>query len=141
MSWFHIYALPGLVGAIILWVIAVFWYGVGFKKRWTLLVGHTGAAKPGRAAFEMIMAFILSFILAIVLANVISGMGHLLWGNTLNFREGASIAVMCWFGFIAPPMLTQSLFERRPANLFAINAGYWIVAMSVCGGVLAVMTK
>ena len=141
MSWFHMYALPALVGAVILWVIAVFWYGVGFRKRWTVLVGHTSGAKPGRVAFEMIMAFILSFILAIVLANVIAGMGHLLGGNVMSFRIGASIAVMCWFGFIAPPMLTQSLFERRSANLFAINAGYWIVSMAVTGGVLALMTK
>jgi Protein of unknown function (DUF1761) len=141
MSGFHFYAFPVLVAAVIQFAIGAIWYGVGFRKRWTALAGHTGEAKMGRAAFEMIASFILSVVISAILANVIDGLGNLLWGGNPSFSVGASVAVMCWFGFIAPPMLMQAIFERRPVNLFAINAGYWIVAMAVSGGVLAVMTR
>lgn len=141
MGGFHFYAMPVLVAAVIQWVIAAIWYGFGFKKRWTALVGHTGEAQPGRAAFEMIAAFVLSIVLSAVLANVIVGLGNLIFSGAPTFRVGAGIGILCWFGFVAPPMLTQSIFERRPANLFAINAGYWVVSLALSGGVLAVMAR
>lgn len=141
MSGVQSYTVPVIVAAAIQWAIGALWYGVGFRKSWTALVGITGEAKPRRTAFEMLSAFVLSVVLCSILANVIAGLGRLLWSGEPTFRTGASVAIMCWFGFIAPPMLMQSIFERRPVNLFAINAGYWVVAMAVSGGVLAVMIQ
>ena len=141
MGGIHFYSVPVIVAAAIQWVVGALWYGVVFKKRWTMLAGQAGEAKPRRAVFEMVSAFILSVVLCAVLANVIVGLSNLLLKGLVTFRVGASISVLCWFGFIAPPMLTQSIFERRPVNLFAINAGYWVVSMAISGGVLAVMTR
>jgi hypothetical protein len=141
MKGIHFYLLPVIVAAIVQWVIGAIWYGIGFRKRWIALVGSTGEGKPGRAVFEMFCSFVMSIILSFVLANVIVGFGNLLPGGSPGFQLGASIAIVCWFGFIAPTMLTQHMFERRPANLFAINAGYWVVAMAISGGVLGVMAR
>jgi hypothetical protein len=38
---------------------------------------------------------------------------------------------------VAPVMITQSISEKRPVKLFAINAAYWLLAMMIGGGILA----
>jgi hypothetical protein len=47
------------------------------------------------------------------------------------------MGVICWLGFMAPPLFAQHIFEGRRANLFAINAGYWLLAMAIGGAILA----
>jgi hypothetical protein len=37
---------------------------------------------------------------------------------------------------MSPPLFAQHIYEKRPFRLFAINAGYWLVAMMVSGGIL-----
>ena len=135
----HIYLIPALVAAVVMWVIGALWYGVFFKKRWMSLVGDL----PGKRspAFDMVCSFILGFVLCVALSNVIALLGTILWSGHPGFTQGYSIGIMCWFGFIAPPMLTQSLYEKRPVNLFVINMGYWVVSMAFAGGVAAVMMK
>lgn len=141
MSNFHIYPLATLAAAVVQWVIGAFWYGVAFKKRWLALVGPRPNNTAGRGAVEMVYSFILSLVLSLVLVNVIVGLGNLLMGGIPGFRVGAAIGVLSWLGFVASPMLTQHIYERRPANLFAINAGYWVVALAFSGGVAAVLLK
>lgn len=123
------YAL--LAAAAIQWVIGALWYGVFLKKSWRKLSGE-GATTGGRAAFGMICSFIASLILCFVLVHII------LWAGAPTFGAGAALAVICWLGFMAPPQFAQHIHERRPVNLFAINAAYWMIAMAVSGGVLAV---
>ena len=120
-----------LASAAIQWVIGALWYGVIFRKSWKKLVG-VEAASGGRAIFAMVCSFVASLILCFVLVHII------LWAGAPTFRDGAALAIVCWLAFIAPPMFAQSIHERRPANLFAINAGYWIIAMAISGGVLAI---
>ena len=104
------------------------WYGVFFKKSWAAKVGGAG----GNATFTIVSSFIASFVLCFVLARVI------IWAGTQQFMGGVALAIICWLGFMAPPILVQHIQEKRPANLFAMNAVYWMLAMSVSGGVLAV---
>jgi len=35
------------------------------------------------------------------------------------------------------PLFSETLYERRSFKLFAINAGYWLVALLITGGLLA----
>lgn len=132
MRLFNVHVWPVVVAALIQWVIGAIWYGVAFKKSWTKLVGGMEGTTRGRAAFAMICSFVTSIVLAFVMANV------LVMAGTLTFMGGVALAIMCWLGFMAPPLLTQHIYERRPANLFAINATYWMVAMAISGGVLGV---
>jgi hypothetical protein len=135
----HIHLIPALVAAVVMWVIGALWYGVFFKKRWMSLVGDlTGKRSP---VFDMVCSFILGFVLCVALSNMIALLGTILWSGHPGFTQGYSIGIMCWFGFIAPPMLTQSLHEKRPVNLFVINMGYWVVSMAFAGGVAAVLMK
>jgi hypothetical protein len=63
---------------------------------------------------------------------------HILgWAGAATFSGGFRLAVICWVGFMAPPLFSQHIFENRRVNLFAINAAYWLLAMALGGGILA----
>lgn len=128
----HVNYLALVVAAAIQWLLGALWYGVAFRKSWTALTGGAGQTSRGRATFAMICSFVASFILSFVLVHII------LWAGTPTFLAGAALAIVCWLGFMAPPLFAQHIYEHRPVNLFAINAGYWVVAMAISGGVLAV---
>jgi len=132
MHAFQVNHLALLVSALVQWILGAVWYGVIFKKRWSVLTGITmgGDAKGG--IFAMVCSFVGSLILSFVLVHII------LWASRADFLSGASIGIVCWLGFMAPPLFTQHIYERRPANLFAINAAYWLLAMALSGGILAV---
>lgn len=131
MHVFHVHYSAVVVAAAIQWLFGWLWYGVAFKKRWTQLLGFSEPGKPSSAALAMIASFVASLVLCFVLANLI------MMAGTGAFMGGLALAVICWLGFMAPPMFAQHIYERRPANLFAINAAYWMVAMAFAGGVLA----
>jgi hypothetical protein len=111
-------------------LLGALWYGVVFKKSWTKLVGFTEGQEPKNRAFGAVSSFIACFVLSFVLAHIIELSG----ANTV--MGGASLGIVCWFGFMAPPLFTQHIFENRRANLFAINAAYWLLAMAIGGGIL-----
>ena len=69
----------------------------------------------------------LSFVLAHIVALA----------QSITASDGASIGIVCWFGFMAPPLFVQHIFENRRANLLAINAAYWLLAMAMGGAILA----
>lgn len=131
MHLFHVNHAAVLVSALIQWVLGAFWYGVAFKKSWLKLTGLASEGSPKAAVLPMISSFVASLVLSFVLAHV------LLWAGTNTFKAGMAMGIVCWLGFLAPPILAQHIYERRPANLFAINGAYWLVAMALSGGVLA----
>ncbi len=125
------FVLPVLAAALIQWIIGALWYGLLFRKSWRKLVGGTAEANSWRTVFTLCCSLVASLMLSFVLVTVLRLAG------SATFNAGAALAVICWLGFIALPLLVQHVHERRPVNLFAINAGYWMVAMAVTGGILA----
>lgn len=129
---FHLNYAAVVVAAVLQCAIGMLWYGVFFKKSWSSLVGFKEGEKPKGAVFATVSSFVASIILCFVLANVMLAVAK------PAFMAGVSIGIVCWLGFMAPPLFAQHIYERRPANLFAINAAYWLIAMAVSGGVVAV---
>lgn len=119
------------ISAVIQWLFGALWYGVIFKNSWRKLVGFAEGEKPKNAWFGMITSLIVCFLLSFVLAHVLH------WAGTNTFSGGIKIGIICWFGFIAPPLLAQHIFENRRANLFAINGVYWLIVMIIGGAILA----
>jgi hypothetical protein len=132
MHLFHVNCWAVLVAAVLQWLLGAFWYGLVVKKSWRALTGYKEGEKKVNAIFAMTSSFVASLILSFVLGNVI------LWAGTTLFTAGAALGIVCWFGFMAPPLFAQHIYENRPANLFAINAAYWMLAMALSGAVLAV---
>jgi hypothetical protein len=132
MNVFHANHLAVLVSALAQFLLGWVWYGVIFKKSWTKLVGFSEGSKGLNPIFAMACTFVANLILSFALVHLI------LLLSLQDFQSGASIGIVCWLGFMAAPLFTQHIFERRPANLFAINAAYWMLAMALAGGILAV---
>jgi hypothetical protein len=95
------------------------------------LAGFSETNKPKNGAMTMVFSFVACLLLSYVLAHVIA------FAGAMTYTAGAKFGVICWLGFMAPPLFTQHIAENRRANLFAINAAYWLLVMSFGGGLLA----
>jgi hypothetical protein len=111
--------------------LGALWYGVIFKNSWKHLTGLGEGQKPKSQVFGVIASLAACFLLCFVLAHILG------FARRLTAVDGVAIGIICWFGFMGPPLLVQHVFENRRANLLAINACYWLVAMAVGGAILA----
>ena len=127
----HVNWVMVIVTAVLQWILAFVWYGIIFRKSWRKLVGLPEGEKPKNVVFAGIVAFIACLLLSFVMVHVD------MWAGAKLFPAGAAIGTVCWIGFMAPPLLAQHVFEGRRVNLFAINAAYWLLAMSLGSGLLA----
>ena len=132
MHHLHFNHLAILVAALIQFFLGALWYSLLFAKPWMALTRHTPGERPKVAVVAMVSSFIGGLILSFVLAHVV------LWSGAATVGWGALIGFICWLGFIAAPLLAETMYEQRPFKLFAINSGYWLVALLVSGGLLAV---
>ena len=123
-----------VIAAVAQLLLGSLWYGLVFRKSWRTLAGIPEGQKLKEMVFPMIVFFIACLLLSFVLADLMA-----MAPNVVKpmFTAGAKIGVICWVGFIAPVLVTQHIWERRRVNLFAINAGYWLLAMALAGGLLA----
>jgi hypothetical protein len=96
------------------------------------LTGHVPGSRPKGAVAGMITSFIGGLLLSFILAHVV------MWSGAATIGCGALIGFICWLGFIAMPLLAETIYEQRSFKLFAINNGYWLAAVVVSGGILAV---
>jgi len=119
-----------LVATVCEWLLGALWYGVMFKKSWRTLVGYAEGEKQKNAVLGAVASFITCFLLTFVLVHIIG------WAGANTFTGGSKLGVICWAGFIAPPFVVQHIYERRRANLFAINGAYWLLVMALGGGLL-----
>ncbi len=126
----HVSYLWIVIAAVVMWLLGALWYGLIFKKSWHKLAFPEGD-KPKNAIFAMAASLVACLLLSFVLAHVIEMAG------TKLFTDGFKMGVICWLGFMAPPLFAQHIWEGRRANLFAINAGYWLMAMAIGGAILA----
>ncbi|MDR3773719.1 MAG: DUF1761 domain-containing protein [Terracidiphilus sp.] len=131
MHHLHFNHWPILVAAIVQWVLGALWYSLFFAKPWMALTGHKKGERPKGAVVAMISSFFGGLILCFVLAHVV------MWSGATTWCWGALVGFICWLGFVATPLFFEKLYEQRPLKLFAINAGYWLVALVSSGVLLA----
>jgi hypothetical protein len=121
------------VSAVIQWIIGAIWYSpILFAKPWMALIPTVPDKKSKSMIAGMISSFIGSLILSFVLAHIV------FWSGVTSFWNGALMGLVVWCGFVASPGFAQGIYEGRPFKLFAINTGYWLVALVVSGGMLAI---
>jgi hypothetical protein len=129
----HASILTILVSAVFQWFLGAAWYSPAlFAKPWMAALGIRPDGEKKGFVFAMICSLIASLILSFVLWHMVS------WAEATTWGMGAFIGFLCWLGFIAAPSFPQGLYERRPAILFLINTGYWLVGMLVTGAVVAI---
>jgi hypothetical protein len=114
-------------------VIGFLWYGPLFGKMWQKLSGISDADIK-KAGSNMPMLYGTMFLATLVTAYVLSHFQQA--GGAMDMMDGAMIGFWAWLGFVATTMLTNVLFDKKPFNLYLLNAGYQLVSLVVMGALL-----
>ena len=128
MNWLAI-----IIAAIANMIIGFLWYGnFAFGKSWMKLSGR--AMGEGQQPGPL---YALTIIGAIVQAIAMSWFAVHTGAN--SGAAGAILGLLVGLGFIAPAMFADVLFAGRPAHLYAITAGYQVLAAVVQGAIIGFM--
>jgi hypothetical protein len=121
-----------LLAAVAFFAVGAVWYGLLFSKPWARLSGVTeeearGSNLPLIYGTTALLGLVSAIGLAALLgpdATVASGLG-----------AGLGVGVL----IVGPALLIQSLYERKPLTLWALNAGYNAVGFAVMGLVIGAL--
>ncbi len=129
--------LAVLAAAIANMIIGALWYGPLFGRKWMGLIGitpeemKTMSMTPVKA---MLIGFILTLVMAYVLAhNIVFGSAYLEMSGATAGMQGA---FWNWLGFVVPVTAGVWLWEGKSWKLWALNAGYYLVALLVAGAII-----
>jgi len=124
-----------IVAAIANMVIGFLWYGTwAFGKSWMTLSGRTmGEGFPAGPGPLYAMTAAAAVVQAITMSWFVSQTG------ANSGAAGAIIGLYVGLGFIAAAMFAEVLFAGRHPRLFAITAGYSVVAAIVQGIIIGFM--
>lgn len=143
-------------------VIGFIWYNPKvFGKAWMEASGMTDEkVKGGNMAVIFGLSFVLAFMVAFALNGFVIHQNHIhsLFHNndeglkqTLNyldsnhegwlnywrdFRHGSIHGFFGGLFFAMPVLITNALFERKGIKYALVNGGYWIVTLTLMGGVI-----
>jgi hypothetical protein len=124
--------------AIVVAMIASFlfeaaWYSY-FLNPWVVGIGRTRewlmSPQGINPAVQYGTALLCSFIAATVLSISIQISGP------QTIKRGIACGTIIWFGFIATGLARNYIFEVRPVELWAINAGYGLIEMILIGAIV-----
>lgn len=124
------------VSAVAKFILGAIWYSVLFGAQWMRL---TGVTEEMAAQSNMAMVFISSLMLYFVQAYVLAHFVH--YANATNAKGGLQTGFWIWLGFVATLLMQGVLYERRPMELWAINAGYELLSLVLMGVILATWKK
>lgn len=120
-----------LVATPIPLAIGAAWYSpLGFARQWMRRAGLSDSDLRRGMALGFGAATIAGFLLAWVLATTLA------FAETANAVDGLLGGFFCWLGFTAATFAANDFMERRPAALWAINAGYWLLVFLADGALL-----
>lgn len=126
-----------LVSAVATMVAGFLWYSpVLFANPWMVLMGYDPNDKAKIAEMQKsagpsyMMSLVASVLSALVLGKIIA-----VW-NVTSALEGMKIGFAVWLGFVTTVQLTNALFSKQRARLYAINTGYQLVCYVAMGAIL-----
>ena len=128
--------------AILPLIIGFIWYGPLFGKAWMNETGMTEAkAKQMNPAKTYGLAVIFSFLVVffIVPQVFLGGMPpDELHGaeQFITFKHGALHGAIIGLFIVLPVFAINALFEQKSAKYIIINAGYWVLTMSLMAGLI-----
>lgn len=118
------------VAALSSFLIGGIWYSALFAKKWQKLAKVSDEQLKQDVLKVFALSFVVSLVMAINLAFFI-GNKDIAFGTFAGFAVG--------FGWIAMALGMNYLFERKSFGLYAINAGYNIVALTVMGFIIGAL--
>jgi len=124
-----------IIAAIANMIIGFLWYGTwAFGKSWMTLSGRTmGEGFPAGPGPLYAMTAAAAIVQAITMSWFVSQTG------ANSGAAGAIIGLYVGLGFVATAMFAEVLFAGRHPRLFAITAGYSVVAAIAQGIIIGFM--
>ena len=122
-----------LIATVLSFVLGALWYGPFFGTRWMQLVGTT--QEQLAQGFNPRKTYGITFVLAF-LGSYAIGWGV---GSEATVRQGLLCGVVVGLFWVTTSLITNDLFERRPASLTAINCGYHVVRFTLAGLVFGLL--
>ena len=126
-----------LVSGLATMVVGFVWYSpLLFARPWMVLMGHDPDDKAKIAEMQKSAgpSYMLSLVAGFVSAAVL---GKIIAVATINTPlYGMKVGLAVWLGFVTTVQLTNSLFSRQPAKLYAINTGYQLVCYLAMGAIM-----
>jgi uncharacterized protein DUF1761 len=119
-----------IIAALANMIIGFLWYGTwAFGKSWMKLSGHDmgGGMQAGPL-------YALTAVAAVVQAITMSWFVSQTGAN--SGAAGAIVGLYVGLGFVAAAMFAEVLFAGRHPRLYAITAGYSVVAAIVQGTII-----
>ena len=115
-------------------IIGSLWYSKAlFGNAWMQLSGISEKdIEAGKK--EMPKTYGLMFVASLVMACVLAIFAN--YAGVADMRSGAVLGFWAWLGFVATVTFTGVLFERKPMNLYFIQAGYQLVTLVVMGAII-----
>lgn len=118
------------------------WFTPLFGNAWKQEMGLEHDPEPaGAALFKALGLTLLSvFLIVFVLGNNLQAWMPSSWGlDTANLpivQQALSAALFTWLGFIVPVHLNAVAWSKHSWKLFAINGGYYLVALLLAAFIL-----
>src|ERR1700733_189102 len=115
-----------LLAGIATILIEQLWYSPRlFGSLWLRLTNlFPEQVEQGRkhTAVSSLVALLAGMLIALVMAYALVALG------IGSFGAAAGLGALCWLGFCAPTLISQVLWDQKPALLFLINACYWLLS-------------
>jgi surface polysaccharide O-acyltransferase-like enzyme len=126
-----------LACALATMVVGFLWYSpILFANPWMRLMGYDPNDKAKIAEMQKSAgpSYAMSFVASILAAAVLGKIIAVMTVNTAMY--GMKVGLAVWLGFVTTVQLTNALFSRQPAKLYAINTGYQLVCYLAMGAIL-----
>ena len=118
-----------LVAALVPIALGALWYSpLLFARPWMRAVGRSEADLTG-ASLGYALSAVAAVITSYVLARIVR------WGEVDDLWNGALVGLLAWLGFVATVLAVNTYFGGRPRSLWAIDAGYQLVALVLMGAI------
>jgi hypothetical protein len=121
-----------LVAAIANFLMQAAWYTL-FMQTWLNGIGHSMAWLESQGINPAI-EYGTALVCAALMATAISCVTQLTGPQTA--LRGIRAGMLLWLGFVFTTMATGYIFEVRPISSFAVDAGFWLLGMSVMGAIV-----
>lgn len=154
-----------LLAAIIPMIVGFIWYHPAlFGNAWMKACGLTEEKmKGGNMVMIFGLSFVFAFLIAMTLQMIVIHQYHVFsilvdepnftdptseaglyyknfmdtYGNNFRtFKHGSFHGFLFGLLFLLPVIATGALFERKGGKYIWINGGYWIVTLTLMGGVI-----
>lgn len=117
------------IAAVVFFLLGGVWYGPLFGSPWMRLSNLTEEqARQSNLPLIFVGTLVLEVLAAVGLAAII--------GETDEAATGMWVGLAIAGLVVIPVLAVQAVYDRKPIQLFALNAGYNLVGLTAMGIIL-----